>query len=111
MTPHALLAGFLLSLALIGSIAPPPAAGDAIDDTIRQGMTEGQIPGVALAVVKNGEVVLTNHTPQKGMENAPAWSAPSRPSSIRPSSGRRLDAEWPRTICSSGPGLGRQERP
>jgi len=44
----------LLLIAAVISIAPLPARGDAIDAYIRQQMQQLRLPGVALAVVRNG---------------------------------------------------------
>ena len=47
----------LALLFLVGPLGPPPARADAIDDYIRTEMSKRRIPGLALAVFKDGVVV------------------------------------------------------
>lgn len=53
-----LLSAFLAALA-IGSFAQPGFVKDSLDDYIRQGMKDWNIPGLAIAIVKDGKVVVS----------------------------------------------------
>jgi CubicO group peptidase (beta-lactamase class C family) len=50
---------FLISLAIISVDAQPSFIKDSLDSYIKKGMTDWQIPGLAIAIVKDGKVVVS----------------------------------------------------
>src|SRR2546423_13927715 len=47
----------VMLLALLAALSAPPARADAIDDYIKAEMERRHIPGLALAVARNGKIV------------------------------------------------------
>lgn len=47
----------LLTIALATALLPPPAAAQSVDQIVRREMRERRIPGVAIAVMKDGRLI------------------------------------------------------
>src|SRR4051794_7345875 len=80
IVPEAGMRRFLLSVTVLLLLAVGALAESGVDDIVRADMEKRHVPGLALAVIRNGQVV---HAKGYGLANV-EWQAPVTPETIFP---------------------------